>query len=257
MGGSVLPNRIVVTGGSGGIGSVVTVSLANNTRGSLANIDLLPPSTPFDDNSPITTIVADITSIEDIRRAFQDVDALFGGDPPELLVCCAGLSTRNGLLDLTPDDLEKTLAVNVRGLVFSCQEAARRMVDGGNGGRIVVITSIAAAQGWVNELAYCATKGAQASLVQAMAVELGPFGIAVNAVAPGPIEVESRGMVPTRSLPGAKEHIEDRVLLPRKGTPADVAAAVSFVATDNFMTGQTIYVDGGYLATGMSHLKAR
>ena len=127
---------------------------------------------------------------------------------------------------------------------------------GHDGGRIVVITSVAAEQGWAGETVYCATKAAQRALVQGMAVELAPFGILVNAVAPGIVEHRSTAMARTRDDPEVLRHDLERTPLGRFNTPEEVAAAVRFLATAEGITGQTIHVDNGFLATGLGYFGA-
>ena len=112
-------------------------------------------------------------------QAFDAVDQAFGGAAPDALVCCAAISKAAPFFELQADSFKQMLDVNVVGTTLVCQAAARRMAKAG-AGRIVVITSVAAAQGWAGELAYCVTKGAQSSLIQSLAVELAPYGVLVK-----------------------------------------------------------------------------
>ena len=126
------------------------------------------------------------------------------------------------------------------------------MVDAGRG-HIVVITSICAVQGWAGESVYCVTKGAQQSLVQALAVELAPFNILVNAVAPGIIEQTGESMAKTRMDPDVHRHDLERTALNRFGTPDEVAEAVNYLSTVSWTTGQTLILDGGFMASGLNY----
>lgn len=120
-------------------------------------------------------------------------------------------------------------------------------------GHIVVVTSVCAEQAWVGELAYSASKAAKRSLVQSMANDLAPFGVLVNALGPGLIEQKSQDMVSSRDDPEVFKHDMDRTPLGRFGDPDELAEAAHGLTTTTWMTGQTMYVDGGFLAAGLAH----
>jgi NAD(P)-dependent dehydrogenase (short-subunit alcohol dehydrogenase family) len=100
---------------------------------------------------------------------------------------------------------------------------------------------------------YCITKGAQQSLVQSLAVELAPFNIMVNAVGPGIIDKTGDAMAKTRTNPDILRHDMDRTSLGRFGSPEEVADAVRFLSGASWMTGQTLWLDGGFMATGLGY----
>lgn len=245
---------VVVVGGSGGIGGVIAQRFcAQGDR--VINLDIASDEATarLCADGSYAYAPGDVSSAAGAAEAFRAVDAALGDAAPDVLVCAASVGMEHAFLDVVQAGVDRLLDVNVGGLVFACQEAARRMRDAGRGGRIVVITSVAAEVGWAREPIYCATKGAQASLVKAMAVKLGPHGIAVNAIAPAVVEVQSSGMAASRQRPGVLERIADRTLADRLGRPEDVAAAAIFLATAEWITGTTLHVDGGYLATGMAY----
>jgi NAD(P)-dependent dehydrogenase (short-subunit alcohol dehydrogenase family) len=163
------------------------------------------------------------------------------------------MSRSGHFLDTPVTDIDAQLAVNVRGMILCGQQVGRRMKAAG-GGRIVHITSVAASTAWATEPVYCVTKGAQASLTQAMAIELAPFNIQVNAIAPGPLEVNSVSMVGTRADPEVLRHDLERTPMGRFGRAEDIVRAVRFLAQATWMTGQTVVVDGGLLATGLAYI---
>ena len=162
------------------------------------------------------------------------------------------MSRKDAFLNVSSDDLDLLLDVNVKGTFHCCQSAARRMAPAREG-RIVVITSISAVQGWAAESVYCITKGAQQALVASLAVELAPFNIQVNAVAPGIIDMTGDSMAKTRTDPDVYRHDIERTAMGRFGSPNDVADAVEHLSKVNWMTGQTIVVDGGFMATGLGY----
>jgi NAD(P)-dependent dehydrogenase (short-subunit alcohol dehydrogenase family) len=189
----------------------------------------------------------DLEQPQEIAEAFLQIDEHFGG-PPDVLCAVAGIAPLVTFLDTDVETFDRIMAVNVRAVFVCGQEASRRMREAG-GGRIVNIASTASVQAWDQQAAYGASKGAVALLTKCMAVELGQYGIAVNAVGPGSVVT-----------PLSRQSLEDpvyaaselnRTAVGRLGTPADIAAAVRFLACDaRWLTGQVIYVDGGFLATG-------
>jgi NAD(P)-dependent dehydrogenase (short-subunit alcohol dehydrogenase family) len=153
------------------------------------------------------------------------------------------------------DELDLLLRVNIRGTFLACQQAARRM-QSARRGRIVIITSICALQGWAKESVYCLTKAAQQSMVQSLAVELAPFGILVNGIAPGLIEKTGDAMAKTRADPEIHRHDMERTSLGRFGMVEEVAEAVDYLTTVTWTTGQTMVLDGGFMATGLGYFGA-
>jgi NAD(P)-dependent dehydrogenase (short-subunit alcohol dehydrogenase family) len=150
----------------------------------------------------------------------------------------------------TPFDLvqiseyDRVVAVNQRAYFLMAQHAAHRMFSGSS---IVNIASITVHGGWEHLAAYVSTKGAAIALTRALARELGPRGIRVNAVSPGAIPTQAERIIPDRAA--YEEHVLGRQSLKRRGTPQDIAAVVAFLASSDasFITGQTMEVDGGWV----------
>ena len=246
---------VVITGASSGIGQACAAAFAaDGSR--VFNLDLQDgAATEALCGAAVTTIPTDIGEVDAVRRAFSQLDALLAGEPVDVLVCSAAAFSVKHFLDVTPAEVDRVLAVNVRGMVLCCQEAARRMARVGRG-HIVAISSTAAMQAWADEAVYAASKGATAALVRGMAVDLAPFGIVVNAVAPG--SIDTPGVTPEiRENAAVVQHDLDRTPLARWGRPEEIAAAVRFLAETTFMTGQSITVDGGFLASGAAFYGSR
>jgi 3-oxoacyl-[acyl-carrier protein] reductase len=159
----------------------------------------------------------------------------------------AGITTYEPLLDIAASTWDRVMAVNARGTFFGVRTAARRMDAGA---AIVNITSLSALGPYPDTAHYGASKGAAALLTQHAALELGPQGIRVNAVAPGTVHTamaEERLM----SVPGLVQRLERRTPLRRLAQPDDIARVVAFLCSDAaaFVHGVTIPVDGGWLLT--------
>jgi NAD(P)-dependent dehydrogenase (short-subunit alcohol dehydrogenase family) len=250
------PRRVVVTGASGGIGRAIARRFCDDGA-TVVNLDRADPAAAAALCGPLLkTVAVDLADPDAVARAFEDVDAIFGGEPPGVLVCCAAMSVATPLLAVPVAEFDRQFAVNVRGTFVSAQAAARRMKRVRRG-QIVVITSVAAEQAWAGEPVYCMTKAAQRALVQALAVELAPFGIRANAVGPGIVDHPSQHMGRTRDEGGVLQHDLDRTPLGRFAAPEEIAEAVAFAASAPWMTGQTIYVDGGFLASGLAWFGSR
>ncbi|MDE0454874.1 MAG: SDR family NAD(P)-dependent oxidoreductase [Gammaproteobacteria bacterium] len=247
------PGRIIITGASSGIGQAIAWRLSDPDT-TIVNLDLVDgDGTAKQCKGRFHTVIADMGDAKSVSDGFRKADRVLEGEAPDLLVCCAALSRASRFLEAPLEDLDLMLKVNVRGTFLCCQEAGRRMAAK-RCGKIVVITSLCAAQGWALESIYCVTKGAQQSIVQSAAVELAPFGILVNAVAPGIIENTGDSMAKTRTDPDVFRHEMERTPAGRCGTPAEVADAVHFLANVTWMTGQTLYLDGGFMATGLAYI---
>ena len=246
-----LGDRIaVVTGGAQGIGQAVALRLAE-AGARIAVLDKQPATETLSRlkelGRPAWAAEVDLADAADVARAYQRLDEEFG--TPYALVNAAGIFADIPFLDTPVDVWDQVMNVNARGVFLSCQEAARRMRTAGQG-RIVNILSTASSQGFALESAYCASKGAVLLLTRVLAVELAPLGITVNGVGPGTVETAmGRDYLARGPIAG---HELSRTPMGRFGTPADIAETVCFLVSDaTWLTGQAIYVDGGFLATGL------
>ena len=241
--------RVIMTGASSGIGQAIArMFCAEGAR--VANIDIADGSeTARSCGSAFRSFAFDVAEPEQVAQAFSDVDAWFGA-APTVLVNVAAVFPNVAFLEMLPDTFDRVMAVNVRGPFLCSQQAARRMCHV-QSGRIINITSTESVQAFALASAYGASKAALAHLTKGMAIELASHGITVNAVAPGAVETPPL-LEWLEQNPEAAQHDLERTPLGRFGTPDDIVAAVRFLAKDaTWMTGQTIYVDGGFLVAGL------
>jgi NAD(P)-dependent dehydrogenase (short-subunit alcohol dehydrogenase family) len=191
-------------------------------------------------------VPVDVADADDVERLVDQVLARFGR--VDVLVNNAGVSLGESFLETSFATWQRTLAVNLTGVFLCGQRVARAMVDRGEGGRIVNIASVNAIAAEKGAASYVASKGGIAMLTRAMAVDLAPHRILVNAIAPGPIRTEASA--PIFDEESYRHGIERGIPLGRAGTPAEVASVVAFLASDDasFVNGTTVVVDGGYLA---------
>ena len=186
-------------------------------------------------------IRADIADPDDVRRAVSEAETALGGSV-EVLVNNAAVSHIGLVQDMTDAEWRRVCDTNLSGAFYAVRAVTPAMIAA-HTGRIVSIGSMWGKVGASCEVAYSATKAGLRGLTMSLAKELGPSGITVNCVEPGFIDTEMNAAID----PGTRAALCDETPLGRIGTPRDVAAAVSFLASDaaSFITGQIIGVDGG------------
>ena len=230
---------ILVFGGAGGIGVEVCSRLASQGA-RIVVADLNPGAGP-------AAVCCDITRPEQCESAAQAVIDRFGR--LDGVVNCAGISKPHDTISLPPADWARMVDIQLNGSFYAAQAGARHMWD--TGGAIVFISSINAEAAFPRRAAYCASKAGVAMLTKVLAAEWAERRIRVNAVGPAHVMTP---MTERNIAAGAfnEAEIQARIPMGRLAQPADVAAAVSFLLSDDagFITGQSLYVDGGWLAYG-------
>lgn len=182
----------------------------------------------------------DIAKWEDMERCYAKVEQTLG--PVDILVNSAGVIADNLFMMLETDDWKKVLDTNIMGTVNATRASVKGMMMKRRG-RIINLSSVAATKGGRGQANYAASKGAIEAMTRSLAVELASRNITVNCVAPGVIETDMSQEV----VKLGKEEILAKQLVKRLGTPDEVAAWILFLASSfgEFVTGQTIHVDGG------------
>ncbi|MCX5095402.1 SDR family oxidoreductase [Streptomyces sp. NBC_00365] len=227
----------VVTGGASGIGLAIAERLAKDGY-QVAALDLNPPDTSV---APAT----DVADRAQVDAALAAVRERLG--PVTILVNAAGMDGFKRFSDLTFEAWHRVIDVNLNG-VFHCVQAALPDMMEAGWGRIVNISSSSAQSGQPFMTHYVASKSAVNGLTKALALELGPFGVTVNAVPPGFIDTPMLRKAEARELLGGtvEEHIQ-RTPVRRVGRPEDIAAACAFLVSEEagYITGQILGVNGG------------
>jgi len=192
-------------------------------------------------------LTCDVADVAGVGRAIDRLAGRYGR--LDALVNNAGIAIFKPILDVTYEDWQRVLAVNLTGPFLCAQAAAPLMRDSG-GGAIVNITSISGLRASTLRTAYGTSKAGLAHLTQQQAIEFAPLGIRVNAVAPGPVDTAMAKSVHT---PDIRAAYHDAIPLNRYGLEEELAEAIFFLCGDraSYITGQTLAVDGGFEATGI------
>jgi NAD(P)-dependent dehydrogenase (short-subunit alcohol dehydrogenase family) len=241
----------IVTGGANGIGlAIARRYAAEGARVVIADIDTAGGEAAARAiGSSAHFVGADVGDAGDARRLVEETCRIFGS--LDILVSNAGIIHGADFLELAEADFDRVLRVNLKGAFLVGQAAARRMVAQVKAGRapgaIINMSSINAVVAIPNQAPYCVSKGGIDQLTKVMALALAPSGIRVNAIGPGSIMTDILKAVATDRE--AKARILARTPLGRIGDPDEIAAVAVFLASAeaSYVTGQTIYADGGRL----------
>jgi len=241
----------IVTGAGTGIGRAIAQRLA--VEGAKVVVDYIGNPDGAEETLRLVEragsdgemVSADVTRADDIDRLINAAWNRFGG--AEILVNNAGMEIKADFCDVTEQDYDRVMGVNLRGVFFLTQAFVRRLREANKPGRIVNISSVHEDMTFPGFSTYCCSKGGLRMLMRDLSVELGPLGITVNNIAPGAIQT-----------PINKALLEDQpklnallknIPLGRLGTPEDVAGLTTFLASDDasYVTGATFVVDGGLM----------
>ncbi|MBD3729227.1 MAG: SDR family oxidoreductase [Sphingomonadales bacterium] len=234
--------RAIVTGAAHGIGQAIARRFAaEGAQLLLADID--PAAEALAGELGHQAILTDVARKAEVEAMVARAAELWGG--LDVLVNNAGITHAAALDELAEEDFDRVFATNLKSALWGTQAAARIM---GEGGAVVNMSSVNAVLAIPNQIPYVVSKGAMKQLTNVTALALAPRGIRVNAIGPGSIMTEMlQGIVDED--PAAGDRILSRTPLGRCGTPEEVAAIAVFLASDeaSYLTGQTIYPDGGRL----------
>ncbi len=243
--------HVVVTGGTSGIGEATCRRfIAEGARVAAFGLTLAECE-QAQERLPglVGAIQMDVAKPEDVARAFEETDALFGTTHLEVLINNAGISIRHPFLDITPEEWQRVISVNLNGMFYCAQRAARRMLDG-DGGVILMTASTNGMVGHPGYADYNAAKAGVILLTRTMALELAPR-VRVNCICPGYVLTP---MQQAEYTPEMLEAVNARIPLGRHAAPGEIAAMFAFLASNEgaYITGAAIPVDAGETAGGLA-----
>ena len=247
--GRLIGRNVLVTGSSKGIGRGIAVRLAQEGADVVINYnsDLRGAEEALAEVRALgrrgAALRADLGTVAQVRDLVaRSAEALGGLD---VLVNNAGIEKHAAFWDVTENDFDAVLNVNLKGVFFATQAFVQQCRAAGRPGKIINISSVHEELAFPNFAAYCASKGGVRMLTRTLAVELGPLGIAINSIAPGAIETP----INTKLLndPVKLKSLVGHIPLGRLGKPGDVAGLAVFLASSDsdYVTGTTYLIDGG------------
>ncbi len=236
----------LVTGGGRGIGRAISLALAQEGVKVCVNYFHSKDAAEEvvkrikENGGEAISYKADVSKLEEVNRMVGEVNKQF--EKIDILVNNAGLNIDKYLMIMNEEEWDKVIDVNLKG-AFNCSKAVSRIMIGQRSGNIVNISSISAISGTAGQTNYSAAKGGMISFTKSLARELAPFGIRVNALAPGLIDTEMVKKMPKEML----DQVLEMTPLKRVGKPEEVAKVVTFLVSEEagYITGQVIRVDGG------------
>lgn len=241
----------IVVGGSRGLGKGMAVALADAgatvviaSRGREA-LEAAAAEIERETGGKCLAIPLDVTSLTGIRTFVAEVDQKLGRI--DVLINCAGVNIRKSALEFEESDWDQVTDTQLKYVFFMTQAVGAIMVERGIKGRIINIGSLSSALGLKNMVAYCASKGAIVQLTKALANEWAQYGICVNAIGPGYYFTEMTK--PLLDNPEVMKKYQERIPMGRLGLPDDLATTAVYLSSDasGYVTGQIVYVDGGWL----------
>jgi NAD(P)-dependent dehydrogenase (short-subunit alcohol dehydrogenase family) len=240
---------VLITGGASGIGAATAarfldegaqVAVLDRDAQACAAIGKRLPKLS-------EALVADVTKLDQVQKAFAEAVRLMGR--VDVLVNNAGISIRHAFLDITPEEWDRVLAVDLTGVFYVAQTAARHMVEKGGG----VILQTASTSGLIGHRLYADYNAAKAGVIEltrSMALELAP-AVRVNAVAPGYVLTPMQRAEYTDAM---LDEVNRKIPLGRHATPEEIAGLFAYLASDDgaYLTGQVYVIDGGETAGGLA-----
>lgn len=245
-----LADRVaIVTGAGGGLGHAIcdslaaagaTVIAAGRTQASLDDTVALVSS----HGGNVAARVCDISKPDEVAALMQSVAEEFGRI--DILVNNAAIYPRRAWTEITADEWDAVMATNLKGY-FLCAQSAFPYMKAQGAGRIVNVASITFFGGWPMLLDYVTSKGGIVGFTRALAREIGPDGVTVNAISPGAFPTDAEKIHPDQDA--YNQMVLDSQSIKRRGTPDDIGNLVVFLASDaaSFITGQLIQIDGGWV----------
>ena len=242
---------IIVTGGNSGIGKSIVEVVARLGARVVIDYRSHPEATPAIEQEigelggTCFGVQADVGKLDDLQRLVQEAVNRYGR--LDVMVNNAGIETRTSILDTTPEDFDKVLNVNLRGVFFATQYAAKQMIAQGSGGRIINISSVHEDWPMPNNTPYCVAKGGVRMLTRTAGVELASKGVSIVNVGPGAVATPINDS--TMNNPELLAKLNAAIPMGRMAQPDEIAKVVAFLASDaaSYITATSIFADGGIM----------
>ena len=242
---------IIVTGGNSGIGRSIVEEVARLGAKVVIDYRSHPEATEALEEEigelggSCIGVQADVGKLEDLQRLVQEAVERYGR--LDVMVNNAGIETRTSILTTTPDNFDKVLDINLRGVFFATQFAAKQMIAQGGGGRIINISSVHEDWPMPDNTPYCCAKGGVRMLTRTAALELAPHGITIVNVGPGAVATPINDS--TMNNPELLAKLNAAIPMGRMAQPEEIAKVVGFLASDaaSYITATTIFADGGLM----------
>jgi glucose 1-dehydrogenase len=242
---------IIVTGGNSGIGKAIVETVARLGARVVIDYRSHPEATEAIEEEigqlggTCCGVQADVAKLDDLQRLIQEAVNRYGR--LDVMVNNAGIETRTSILDTTPEDFDKVLNVNLRGVFFATQYAARQMIAQGGGGRIINISSVHEDWPMPNNTPYCVAKGGVRMLTRTAGVELAGQGVSIVNVGPGAVATPINDS--TMNDPSLLAKLNAAIPMGRMAQPDEIARVVAFLASDaaSYITATSIFADGGIM----------
>jgi len=242
---------IVVTGGNSGIGKAIVEEVGS--LGAKVVIDYRSHPDRTEElveeigelGGQAIGVQADVGNLEDLQRLVDTAVNTFG--KVDVMINNAGIETRTSILSTTPDDFDKVLNVNLRGVFFATQYAAKQMIAQGSGGRIINISSVHEDWPMPNNTPYCVSKGGVRMLTRTAGVELASKGVSIVNVGPGAVATPINDS--TMKNPELLAKLNSAIPVGRMAKPEEIASVVAFLAGNgaSYMTATSVFADGGIM----------
>jgi len=242
---------IIVTGGNSGIGKSIVEEVARLGARVVIDYRSHPEATAAIEQEigelggTCVGVQADVSNLDDLQRLVQEAVNRYGR--LDVIVNNAGIETRTSILDTTPEDFDKVLNVNLRGVFFATQYAAKQMIAQGTGGRIINISSVHEDWPMPNNTPYCVAKGGVRMLTRTAGVELASKGVSIVNVGPGAVATPINDS--TMNNPELLAKLNSAIPMGRMAQPEEIAKVVAFLASDaaSYITATSIFADGGIM----------
>ena len=242
----------VVIGGAGGLGEAIALGISQYgaklviASRKMEALEKAAADIKAQTKGEVTPMTVDVTDEASMEKLVKDVTAKYG--TPDILVNAMGLNIKRDALEYPMEDWDKIFAINVKGTMIACKHFGKIMKEK-KAGNIINLSSVREIRGYTGgNSAYCATKGAVGMLTKTLALEFAPFNVRVNAI--GPSLVITQGTKHIQENPELAKKYSALIPLGRLGMPNDLIGAAVFLASEasSFITGQTLFVDGGLTA---------